>query len=50
MTLRRCEFCGKQFQKLNEQKRCEPCEKEFTFVSNKVMKRFESVFKNLADR
>jgi len=49
MTLKRCEFCGKYHQKLNDNNRCDACVKEFTFVTSKVIKRFTAI-KNLANR
>jgi hypothetical protein len=50
MTLKRCEYCGKHYQKLNEFKRCDSCEREFTFVSSKIIKRYSQALKGLASR
>jgi hypothetical protein len=50
MILKRCEYCGKHYQKLNEFKRCDSCEREFTFVSSKIIKRYSQALKGLASR
>jgi hypothetical protein len=50
MTLNRCDFCGKYFQKLNVNKRCIECETQYHIVANKIMDRYSGAIKGFAKR
>lgn len=50
MTLKRCEFCGKHYQKLNESNRCIECELQFNTIALRIYKRHEHAVKDLAKR
>jgi len=50
MNLKRCQFCGKHYQQLNENKRCSECDKQYNTVALKIMKRHEIYLKGLAKR
>jgi len=50
MNLKRCQYCGKHFQKLNESNRCIECESQYNTIALRVIKRHEIALKELGKR
>ena len=46
----RCRFCKRYVKKLNDNGRCEGCDKEYQDVVTGIMKRYDDAFKKLAQR
>jgi uncharacterized protein with PIN domain len=50
MSNTRCPYCGRFVHKVNDNKRCLECEKEYKSVIAGIVKRYGGVIKKLAER
>lgn len=50
MELYKCYDCGKYFDSLNKNGKCDHCEENIKIVASHIIKRFGGVIKRLVDR
>lgn len=47
---KRCNYCGRFVQKVNVNKRCLECDREFKELQTKFIRKYDSALKGLAER
>jgi uncharacterized OB-fold protein len=50
MISSRCNHCGKYSKNVNKHKMCEECQKDFERISINLLKKYDEVIKQTADR